>query len=92
MMNVRPPYIDLPEGFNSMSSNYTYSLPALGGYGVLSITTDVSPKSDQVLGFENAIRGILPETPFDRWVETAHSTQLACFESIFSEETLRQWQ
>lgn len=91
IMKFCPPAIDTPEGFNNFFTKYTYHFPDLGGFGILSINTDTSAKGQQVIKFENIIRGYAKEMAFDAWIEEAHKAQFQFFEQMFTEETLSKW-
>lgn len=91
IIHMEPPKIKKTEGFNNVSSNYTYHVKELGGYGKLSISTDTAPSGAQILKFENVLRGFLPDTSLDTWIDIAHNMQFDYFESIFKEDLLEQW-
>lgn len=92
IINFQPPRISIENGFNNVMSRYTFHEPSLGGYGVLSISTDTSPKPSQVLKLETGIRGKLENVSRLEWFRKANERQVQFFEEIFKPEILRKWQ
>ena len=91
IINSEPPRIELPSGINNIFSKFTYHLPDLGAYGILSINSATSIKATQLLKIENSTRGVLADSTFREWIDTAHSFQLRSFEQLFTEEVLKKW-
>lgn len=91
IMNFQPPQIGAPQGFNNVFSKYTFQEPDVGGYGVLSVSTDTSPKSVQILKFETSLRGRLDDVSYDKWMHRANEKQVEFFENMFVQETLDRW-
>ena len=92
IMNFQPPRISIENGFNNVMSRYTFHEPSLGGYGVLSMNTDTSPKSSQILKVETGIRGKIKNVSRLEWLHKANERQVQFFEEIFKPEILRKWQ
>jgi uncharacterized protein (TIGR04255 family) len=95
-INFSPPKINTPQGFNSLSSKYTYQLPELGGYGILSINTDETLTGLQVVRLENAIRGkpinVTITKDYFTWFDFAHIYQIKYFEELFTTDLLEKWE
>jgi len=85
------PKINVPVGFNNVFSKYTYQLPNLGGYGLLTINTDTSQENTQLLKIKNITQGFLPDISFQEWAERANAIQVEYFEDLFTQETLSKW-
>lgn len=91
IMNVAAPRIGITEELNNVFSRYTYHLPELKGHGVLSINTETSPQSIQLLKLESTIRGFLPDVSLSDWMHKANLMQVQCFENLFTKDTLDSW-
>jgi uncharacterized protein (TIGR04255 family) len=91
IMNFRPPFIGGDHRFNNVFSRYTHHIPQLGGYGILSMNTDTSPQSTQLLKFENSARGVVTGLGVREWMDRANAFQVESFEHLFKKELLDKW-
>jgi uncharacterized protein (TIGR04255 family) len=91
IMRFQPPQIGTLQGFNNVFSKYTFQQPDLGGYGILAISTDTSPKSVQILKLETSLRGRLDDVGHEKWMHHANQKQVRFFENIFAKEILDRW-
>ncbi len=73
IMNFRPPFIGADHRFNNVFSRYTHHIAQLGGYGILSMNTDTSPQSTQLLRSENSARGVVPGLGVRDWMDRANA-------------------
>ena len=90
IMKLTPPNI-LIDGLNNLSSEYTYKAPSVNGYGILELTTATSLEDDQILKFQNTLRGHDALDNIDKWFSIAHENQVATFKKVFKPVVLEQW-